>query len=393
MSKEEAVGKKCYEVFRGPLCHTPRCPLSRILGGEERVEYDLEKERNDGSTVPCIITATPFRVPSGELIGIVEDFKDNADRKQAEEALRQSEKRYRTLFEDSRDAIYVTALEGEFVDANQSTLDLFGYTREEMMGLNARQIYLGPDNRAWFQRDIEKNGFVRDYELMFRKKNGDEMNCLVTSSVRRDRDGSILGYQGIIRDMTEQKRALGALQRIEWLLTKSVKADLGQKELGKPYAPGYGNLGELNTHRVLLDGVGKDVLADIVYDYLDFLDTSAAVYEKNGDYALGIFASGLCRLLDQASRNLCCTDNSKEALKSGKWLCHESCWTKASKVAIETGRPVDIECMGGIRLYALPIRAGKQIVGSINFGYGDPPKDPGKLREIATNMASAWTNL
>lgn len=48
INKDEAVGKKCYEVFHGPLCHTSGCPLTRIMGGEERVECEVEKERNDG---------------------------------------------------------------------------------------------------------------------------------------------------------------------------------------------------------------------------------------------------------------------------------------------------------------------------------------------------------
>jgi PAS domain S-box-containing protein len=74
VSESDAVARKCYEVFPGPACHTPECSLVQILRGGERVESDVEKQRNDGLTVPCIVTATPFRGPGGELIGIVEDF-------------------------------------------------------------------------------------------------------------------------------------------------------------------------------------------------------------------------------------------------------------------------------------------------------------------------------
>jgi len=97
MRKENVVGKKCYEVFRGPLCHTAGCPLTRILKGEGRVECDSEKVRNGGPKIPCIVTATPFQGPSGELIGIVEDFKDISERKRTEEELRQSRRRMREL--------------------------------------------------------------------------------------------------------------------------------------------------------------------------------------------------------------------------------------------------------------------------------------------------------
>jgi len=95
--KEEALGRKCYEVFRGPLCHTPNCPLTRILHGEERVECDSVKVRNDGHEIPCIVIATPFRGANGELIGIVEDFKDISARKQTEEELQQSRRQLREL--------------------------------------------------------------------------------------------------------------------------------------------------------------------------------------------------------------------------------------------------------------------------------------------------------
>lgn len=102
----DAEGRKCYDVFPGGLCHTPQCPLSRIIDGEERVEYQVEKVRPDGGKVPCILTATPFRVNRGKVIGIVEDFKDISHIKQIEED------RERTIAELKRAMAEVKVLSG-----------------------------------------------------------------------------------------------------------------------------------------------------------------------------------------------------------------------------------------------------------------------------------------
>jgi len=144
----------------------------------------------------------------GELRKRIADLETlENERKQTEEVLRKSEERYRTLFEESRDAIYTTTQEGEFLDANQSMVNLFGYSREEIIGLKAGETYVHPEDRLKFKQKIGCEGFVRDHEIKLRKKDGTEMECLLTAIVRRTADGNILGYQGIIRDITERKRA------------------------------------------------------------------------------------------------------------------------------------------------------------------------------------------
>ncbi|MBW2038229.1 MAG: PAS domain S-box protein [Deltaproteobacteria bacterium] len=181
-------------------------------------EFMNRNVRKDGKIVWLSTSGVPMLDEKGNLLGYRGADIDITERKRAEEALQESEERYRTLFEQSRDAIYITTREGKFIDANQSMLDLFGYTREEMTGLNARQIYFDPKDGRRFQKEIEQKGFVRDYEVKLRKKDGTEMDCLFNVGVRRANDGSVLTYQGIIRDITERKRIEEAIVRAkrEW---------------------------------------------------------------------------------------------------------------------------------------------------------------------------------
>jgi len=88
-------------------------------------------------------------------------LRDITERKQAEEALRKSEAKFRTLFEDSKDPIYVNTQEGRFVDLNQSMLNLFGYTREKMMEINKSELYADPSKRSVVTKELEQNGSLR----------------------------------------------------------------------------------------------------------------------------------------------------------------------------------------------------------------------------------------
>jgi PAS domain S-box-containing protein len=139
-----------------------------------------------------------------------------AERRQAEQSVRESEEKYRTLFQESRDAIFISSREGRLIDVNQASLDLFGYTREELLQrIPVSELYVDPAARDEYRSQLEGKGSCRDYELKLRKKDGTELDCLLTSSVRYSKDGSILGYQGIIRDVTAYKRAEDALRRNE----------------------------------------------------------------------------------------------------------------------------------------------------------------------------------
>ncbi len=133
-------------------------------------------------------------------------LEEIAERKLVEEALRSSETKYRTLFNESRDAVYLADLDCAVLEANQSFRELMGYSADDMVGLNICQLHVDPEVRDRFRKEIELNGSVKDYEIRLRTKGGTVIQCLETATLRRDPDGTILGYQAIIRDVTEKRR-------------------------------------------------------------------------------------------------------------------------------------------------------------------------------------------
>jgi len=194
----------------------------------------------------------------------------------------------------------------------------------------------------------------------------------------------------LAQEMADRESAEQALKQIEWLLTRSVA---GTDAPARHDGPPYGDVTQLNTCRIIMDAVGGKMLKRIAEDAIDLLETSVAVYEKNGDYAFGMFSSGWCRLFDPASRDLCGTDDNRKALTCGRWLCHENCWNDSAKAAMQSGKPTDIACVGGIRLYGVPIIAGNEVVGAINIGYGDPPTDEAAIRELSDRFGIPIENV
>ncbi|MCP5087297.1 MAG: PAS domain S-box protein, partial [Rhodobacteraceae bacterium] len=121
--------------------------------------------------------------------------------------LQASEKKYRTIFEDSKDMIFITSVDGQVVDVNPTCETLLGYTQQEMLQRNTSTFYADPADRVRFQEVIAQHGSVQDFEVTQRRKDGREIAVMMTATIRRSKDGTILGYQGIIRDITAQKEA------------------------------------------------------------------------------------------------------------------------------------------------------------------------------------------
>ncbi|MBW3570260.1 MAG: PAS domain S-box protein [Gemmatimonadetes bacterium] len=168
--------------------------------------YTAEVRHADGRTLVLELAETAL-VQDGRVRGVQGFARDITPRRAAERALRESEARYRTLFEESRDAIYITTVDGRFVDVNHALVELFGYSREELLAGTSGDLYVNPADRQRFRDEIARAGYVRDYEVRLLRRGGEAIDALVSASARRAPDGTLLGFQGIIHDISERKRA------------------------------------------------------------------------------------------------------------------------------------------------------------------------------------------
>jgi PAS domain S-box-containing protein len=186
-------------------------------GSSERdrtLTLDIEYYRKDGSTVWLETLIQAVRDDAGTLVGMAGVSRDVTERRQAGEALRESERKYRELFEQSVDAVNLVSADGRVVDANPAWFRLFGYTAEDVGLFNARDAYVDPGGRARFLEEIAKSDRVED-EVQFRRKDGSVFDCHRTVTVRRASDGSIVGFQTVFHDVTETRKAERALKESE----------------------------------------------------------------------------------------------------------------------------------------------------------------------------------
>ena len=225
-TREEIIGHSVFERYHPDCIGDAHEVFQSFVETGEVEDAELVLKRKDGGRIDVSLNVSSIRDEGGNVLYGRSVWRDITRRKQAQKALRRSETRYRTLFGESRDTVYMNTREGKILDINQAGVELLGYTRDELIGMNVRKLYVYPENRSVFQREIEQQGSVRDYELKFRRKDGTQIDCLVTSTVRRTVNGTIVGYQGIIRDITEQMKAEKALHESEqrfWQLAENLR--------------------------------------------------------------------------------------------------------------------------------------------------------------------------
>jgi len=134
------------------------------------------------------------------------------ERKATEEELRKSEEKYRELFERSKDAIYMSTVEGDFVDINSAGLALFGYEKNDMSELKVGDLYVNKTDRDHLKEVLAIKGEVSDYSVdLVKKDRVTVLKCLLSTMVITDENQKIIGYQGIIKDISDKKKTEKAL--------------------------------------------------------------------------------------------------------------------------------------------------------------------------------------
>lgn len=121
--------------------------------------------------------------------------------------LNAKEEKYRSLFERSVDAIYMINKAQLFIDVNESMKNLLGYTKEELLQMNVKDIFYDQEQYDDYNDRLSQDGQLKDHEIMLVRKDGVRIICLINGIALNDNSGNVYGYQGIIRDLTMRKRA------------------------------------------------------------------------------------------------------------------------------------------------------------------------------------------
>ena len=163
--------------------------------------------KKSGETVWVRNSVAAVRDKLGNISNIIALSEDISERKKAEMCLSASEEKYRSIFEETKDVIFISTPGGKFIDINPAGLEWLGYSSlEELKRIDIpNDLYANAQDRVLFQLAMEEQGYVKDFEVQFKKANGQKITAMITATAVRDEKGRIVNYRGIMRDVTLEK--------------------------------------------------------------------------------------------------------------------------------------------------------------------------------------------
>lgn len=198
----DVVGNSCESMLPHIHGEWTGCPFCR--GGDEAFYEGPD---------PCfggysMVSTSTYIEQGSKQKGTIHVVRDVTDRRLAEE-------KYRLLFEQVQEGVFVATPEGKLLDCNDAFVRMLGYSsREDLMALNVdTELYTSHEQRDAFRREVELQNYVRNFEVTLRRKDGTQLSAMESSFATRNAAGKIERYQGFLLDMTEKKRAEDEIRR------------------------------------------------------------------------------------------------------------------------------------------------------------------------------------
>lgn len=214
---EEILGKTPFDLMAAGEAARVRTIFERIAKNWEPI-VDLVNWNvsRDGREICLLTNGVPLFDTEGRYCGYRGVDKDITERVWAEKALRQSEKRYRGLFEGVPIGIYRSTPAGKVLDANAALVEMLGYPdRETLLATNAAEFYADAKDRNRWRDQLERDGVVRGFVARFRRNDGIEIWGRDSARIVRDDEDRVLYYEGTLEDITQQVQAEEALRQSE----------------------------------------------------------------------------------------------------------------------------------------------------------------------------------
>ncbi len=207
--QQPLVGKKCYVVYQHRTSVCPWCPSVHTLETGEPNSGIVPYPSGDHPTGWIELSAFPLRDAEGRLQGVIEYVKDITERVQTEEALRESEARYRTLVETSPDAITLTGLDGSILMLNQQALEMYGVEDAQTIVGRSAFDFVAAEDRPRAIENAQKvldTGSIRAIEYTMIREDGTPFPVELSASLVVDAQGQPQAFIGVTRDLTERRR-------------------------------------------------------------------------------------------------------------------------------------------------------------------------------------------